>query len=147
MDKLMGAIALLCFGLFGSAVLLYGVTDLQEKRSFLKTAKTGKGVVKTVGERTVVTGSGNSRSSSNVQYAKVEYQTDSGKTVLFEQLFGLIEGCPEEGAEVPIAYQETDPSKAKIISFASLWAGDALIIVMGLIFISIGVISYKLLTS
>ena len=147
MDKLMAILALTCFGLFGTAVLLYGVYDAKGKWEFLQGAKEAEGLVKYVGQKTVVTGSGSSRSSSNIDYAEVEYATAEGKTIVFEQQFGLIEGCPEKGAKVKVAYHDKDPQQAMISSFASLWAGDILVTVMGLIFATIGLIAYKLLSS
>ena len=145
--KLMGIFALLSFGLFGGTVLLFGLYEVKDRYEFLEGSKAATGTVKSVGQKTVVTGSGNSRTSSNIDYAEVEYVTAEGKTVRFEQQFGLIEGCPEKGAKVEVAYHVKDPQKARISSFASLWAGNILVIVMGCIIVGLGIISYKLLTS
>ncbi|TNF98281.1 MAG: DUF3592 domain-containing protein [Gammaproteobacteria bacterium] len=146
-DKIMAIIALAGFGLFGGALLLYVYFDYQSTADFMAQAQRAEGTVITVGQRVSITGSGPSRSSSLVDYAEVEYIAKDGSKQVFEQQFGLIEGRPDKGEKVPIAYLPDNPIEGMIISFASLWLGDIVTMIMGLIFIALGVISYRLVSS
>ncbi len=146
-SKVMAILALACFGLFGSAVFLFGYFDYQSKADFMAKAQRADGVVIAVGQRISYTGSGPTRSGSLIDYAEVEYTTQGGSKQVFEQQFGLIEGCPEKGEKVPVAYLPNEPTEGLIISFASLWMGDIVTVIIGVIFIALGVISYKIVSS
>ena len=147
MGKIMALVALLCFGSFGGVVCYYGLSCIQENRAFMANTTSATGLVKSVGEKIVETGSGSTRSRGSVQYAEIEFRTAKGKTVTFEQQFGLIEGCPEKGDEVQVAYHEDEPTRAKLSSFSALWAGNLFVVLVGAGFIGVGVISFFLLRS
>jgi len=147
MGKILAIMALTAFGLFGLAVLLYAISEYRTTATFLDGAERGEGTVIEAGQRVVRTGSGSSRSSSTVDYAVVRFTDKDGTTQEFEQQFGLVEGCPAKGETVPIAYDPETPDVGRVTSFASLWAGLVAITVFGLVFIALGLISFKLLSS
>ena len=79
----------------------------------------------------------------NIDPAKayvITFQTQIGDTVIFTTDVGSGMDWYETGDEVTVIYYQDQPEQAKLRSFASLYLGPCLLIVLGLVFVFVGIL-------
>ena len=124
--------------ILGSAMLVVGVVILAiavcvfiQRWLFLTRARTATGEV----VENVDRGGGSGGSS---YHPVIEFQTEAGKTVTFEDSVGTSWIRYQTGQRVSVLYEPDRPKEARIRSFLSLWLVCLICAVMGLMFASCG---------
>jgi hypothetical protein len=78
------------------------------------------------------------RSNSNTYHPVVRYRTAAGLDVTFRSSHGSSPPSHAVGEAVEVLYDESDPSAARIRSFASLWLGPIIVGGIGSVFVLVG---------
>jgi hypothetical protein len=128
--------------IFGSVFLLVGLGLLtgayfsySSTKHFLAHAVDAQGTVIELERRESTDSDGR---SSTMFYPVVEFQTDTGKKIIFHESSGSNPPAYAVGDSTPILYTPENPSEASINSFLSLWLGALIFSFLGSMFSLIG---------
>jgi hypothetical protein len=124
----------LCFVLVGAGLVVGALTWGISTYRFLQTASRAGGVVR---KMEIV-----SRSGHMTGEFTVAFTDQSGQVRTFTEM-GNVQNRPAftVGQMVRVAYDPTDPSEARIVSFETLWLWQSFLGGMGLLFVVIGSIA------
>ena len=65
----------------------------------------------------------------------VSFRTETGAQIRFTSSFASNPSAYHQGEKVSVVYLESEPEKAKISTFYSLWAGASILAIVGSIFL------------
>ncbi len=131
----------LIFAIAGLGLIVGGVYVVRSTRRFVARADQAAGVV----IENVWRESSSSRGRSGAYYPRIRFRTRAGRDLEFLSSSGASPASYREGEGVEVLYDPADPSNASINSFWSLWLGAVLLLGLGVIFSSIGVIPLALM--
>lgn len=123
------------FFLVGVGLLVGGIFSVKNTKQFLAAAVKASGVV----ERLELDSSRDSDGHySSTYFPVVQFQTPDGRSISFRSSSGSNPPAFAEGEAVQVLYDPSVPQRAKIDTFMSVWFGNLLLCVMGLLFSGIG---------
>jgi hypothetical protein len=117
----------------GLVQLGLGIFFFLRTRRFLRTAVTTTGTIVDLIESSGSEG-------GTVYQAVVEFQTADGRTVRWQESMASNPAAGQPGDRVPMKYDPSDPDKARIAKTFRLWFLSGLFVLLGLLFLGIGVV-------
>ncbi len=120
------------FLVIGVVMLVGAILFWNGTRNFVARAQTTQGeVVELIEVR-------DKDGGSSTWKPRVVFQTPAGRKITFDASFSSNPAPYSVGQTVDVLYLPTDPSKAKIRGFQSLWLGPIIVGGLGLVFTAIG---------
>ena len=123
--------------IFGGGMLILGVVPLafalcliNRQKAFLTRARFARGKVMRIVRRAGQNGW--------LYRPVIEFKTEAGRVVTFADYLETSWIRYPLGAAVPVVYEPSQPSEARIHSFASLWLPSLITGMVGFLFISAG---------
>ncbi len=130
------------FGLVGLVLLSVAIAIAVSTAGFLASAGRTDGTVVGLAERTSTTrGSDGHTRRTTVWYPTVEF-TVGGRRYAFQSSTGSNPPSHERGESVPVAYDPSDPSDARIASFWSAFLAPLIVGGLGVVFTPIGAVLF-----
>ncbi|MFF4618995.1 DUF3592 domain-containing protein [Nonomuraea jabiensis] len=130
------------FGLVGLVLLCVGVAIAVSTAGFLASAERTDGTVVGLAARTTTTrGSDGHTRRTTLWYPTVEF-TVGGRRYAFQSSTGSNPPSREKGESVPVAYDPSDPSDARIASFWSAFLAPVIVGGLGVVFTPIGAVLF-----
>jgi len=129
-------IVFIAFAVIGVVLLVAGFVWIHQTRNFLERCLETKGVVIEVRWKS---------DSEGTLYAYPVFQfidARTGKEITVVSTFGSTTMIYGVGQEVNILYDSQNPHNAKIESFWNIWFGPTIVIGLGSIFLSVGLIPF-----
>jgi len=120
------------FMVIGGLMLVAAIWFYWNTQQFLQTAAQVEGVVVAFVES-------RQANSKAIQYAPVvRYVAQDGREVEFTSSVSSYPAGYDIGEKVPLLYLASEPEKAKLNTYFSLWGGATVLGILGLVFFSIG---------
>lgn len=122
----------LAFMIIGGLMLVAALWFYQHTQQFLQTATQAEGIVVAFVES-------RQANSKTIQYAPVvRYVAQDGREIEFKSSVSSYPAGYELGEKVPLFYLASEPEKAKLSAYFSLWGGATILGILGAVFFSIG---------
>jgi hypothetical protein len=124
------------FALVGAVLIIGAVLAVQSTRSFLTDSVSTRGTVQELVARSSTT---SDRRTTTITYAPVvQFSTPQGETVTFVSSTASDPPDYQVGETVEVLYSRTDPHRARIHDWFSLWGPTTILAGLGSVFFAIG---------